>query len=195
MMTVSRLIPFLVAALCIAGLWQLGMAGSVYAKALVAEQLIQNAWQDTLKGHSNVRPWPWADTWPVAEIRVPRLNIQHIVLSGDSGRILAFGPGLTQNQTLPGEAGVSVISGHRDTNFRFLKDIKLGEKIIIKNSMNTRSFTVKALSVVDQRTAQINTDQHTETASLVLVTCYPFDALVAGGDLRFIVEASADAVN
>ena len=51
-----------------AGLWQLGTAGTIHAKAWFAQVLLTRAWADTLAGAAAVRPWPWADTHPVARL-------------------------------------------------------------------------------------------------------------------------------
>lgn len=190
----SRLINCLMIFTLVLGLWQVGTVGAFYAKAWLAEQLIGRAWQASLKGEARVRPWPWADTWPVAEMQVPGLGIQQIILSGDSGRVLAFGPGHTENSMAPGESGLTLISAHRDTHFSFLKDLKAGDEIILINQNERVSYQVQELAIVDQRDFLIDAgsfydDQQTGTPSLMLVTCYPFDALQAGGDERFIVFA------
>lgn len=82
-------------------------------KAELAQALLEDAWRRTLNGGKNAKPWPWADTSPVAVLEAPRLGIRLIVLSGTSGRNLAFGP------TLLGapDQGDKVLSGHRDTHF------------------------------------------------------------------------------
>jgi len=186
----SRLIKYCLFGLCLLGAWNLAIAGKFYAKAWLADQLIDRAWQASLNGEYNVRPWPWADTWPVAELEVPRLNIRQIILSGDSGRILAFGPGLNESSILSGEHGLSLISAHRDTHFSFLKDIKIGDQLTIRNTDEISTYIVDELSVVDQRDFQV--DEHimkNQNRGLLLVTCYPFDALKSGGDLRFIAFA------
>ena len=41
-----------------------------------------------------VKPWSWADTWPVARIIVPRIGRSAIALAGASGQALAFGLGV-----------------------------------------------------------------------------------------------------
>ena len=193
----SRLMNGLLILTLALGLWQVGTVGMFHAKAWLAEQLIERAWVQTLKGDAKVRPWPWADTWPVAEMSVPRLGIRQIILSGDSGRVLAFGPGQTVNSAAPGEPGLSMISAHRDTHFSFLKDIQIGDEIILTLTGGQVSYQTKEFAIVDQRTFQIDRrsfydDQQTDTSSLMLVTCFPFDALRAGGDQRFIVLAEAD---
>src|SRR6476620_7642942 len=111
------------------GFWQAGHGAWIHAKAQLAQYLLQRAWTRTLEGERDARPWPWADTWPVARLRVPAHGVDLIVLDGVSGRTLAFAPGHASGSPVPGEMGTSVISGHRDTHFRFLGALKPDDEI------------------------------------------------------------------
>nr|WP_245832002.1 sortase [Solemya velesiana gill symbiont] len=126
---------YLAAGLLLFGGWQLSEGIYIEAKAVVAQMLLQQAWQETRQGGSQVIPWPWADTWPVARLKVARLDIDQVVLAGASGRTLAFGPGHLFGSAPPGEEGNSVISGHRDTHFHFLKTLKSGDLIELERRM------------------------------------------------------------
>src|SRR5256885_5874975 len=95
------------------GAWQLGRGAWIQAKAWLAQSLIAHAWARTLSGERQAKPWPWADTWPVARLTVPRLGIERYVLAGADGAAMAFGPGHVSGTPLPGEAGNSVIAGPR----------------------------------------------------------------------------------
>ncbi len=170
------------------GAWQFAEAGYIHAKAWLGQVLIDGAWARTLDGERRVRPWPWADTWPVARITVPSHGKRITALAGGSGRTLAWGPGHVDGSVLPGQAGISIIGGHRDTHFRFLEDIAPGEEILVEDQTGTtHRFRVTATEVVDLRTTRL--DPVGETPRLVLVTCYPFDALTTGGPLRYLVFA------
>ena len=160
----------------------------IQIKAVVAQALLERSWQQTLSHGNPVQPWPWADHWPVAQLILPRAKSEFIVLTGDSGSSLAFAPGWNTKSAKPGEQGVTVISGHRDTHFKILKDTEIGDSIEVVTALgDTINYHVKTIEVVDSRVATINTEQLGQT--LVLVTCYPFDALVAGGPLRYVVTA------
>jgi sortase A len=178
------------AALCL-GLWQIGQGGYIQAKAWLAQVLIKQAWVHTLQGEQHAKPWPWADTWPVARLTVPARGIERYVLAGANGRSIAFGPGHVFGTPLPGEAGNSVIGAHRDTHFSFLRDVRQGEEIVVERADGTqRRYRVAHSEIVDKRdTAALA--QTTGEARLTLVTCYPFDALRAGGPLRYVVTARA----
>jgi len=192
---VRRLFMVVIIITVMCAIWNIGSAGKIYAKAWLAQMLLEQSWQRTLDGQQNVRPWAWADTWPVAELTIPRLGISRIVLSGDSGRVLAFSPGYTEASAFPGTDGNTVISGHRDTHFRFLKDIKHGDRIELKTTEGDFVYTVSDQVVVDQRyfwlkeNSDIQPDGQAPSGSLILVTCYPFDALTPGGNARFLVVA------
>jgi len=160
----------------------------IQIKAVVAQALLERSWQQTLSHGNPVQPWPWADHWPVAQLILPRAKSEFIVLTGDSGSSLAFAPGWNTKSAKPGGQGVTVISGHRDTHFKILKDTAIGDSIVIISTQSESvNYQIKTIEVVDSRVATINTEQSGQV--LVLVTCYPFDSVVSGGPLRYVVTA------
>ncbi len=170
------------------GMWQIGSASYIHAKAILAQVLLETAWDKTVHGQQEVKPWPWADTWPISRLDVPGLGIDRIVLAGASGSSLAFGPGHLFGTSLPGQQGNTVIAGHRDTHFRFLKDIQPGELIQLQSlSGRTIEYEVSETIIAHEKQAQYlaNTSDNT----LTLITCYPFNAIHPGGPLRYLVIA------
>ena len=158
-------------------------SGRIYVKAWLAQRLLLRAWAETRAGAGPVTPWPWADTWPVALLSAPQHGIELIVLADASGRSLAFGPGHLAGTALPGAAGNTVLSGHRDTQFRFLKDLALGDEIRLETADGvTQVYGVTGTFVVHASDPDVG--QETGAPRLTLVTCYPFDAVVRGGPLR-----------
>ncbi len=170
------------------GFWQLGQGAYIPAKAWFAQELMLRAWARTGSGEVRATPWPWADTWPVARLTARSGAVDLIVLAGGSGRTLAFGPGHLSASAMPGEPGNAVIAGHRDTHFQFLKNVQLGEQLMLESSKGLKHlYEVVGVDIVDSRKASLLLD--TEDAILSLVTCYPFDAREAGGPLRYVVTA------
>ena len=169
------------------GVWHLGNAAWIYTKAYAATFLIDNAWQATFVNKGINKPWSWADTWPVAEISVPAIGLNEIVLSGDSGASLAFGPGLSDAGASLESTGVKLISGHRDTHFSKLQNIAISDVIHIKTPAGSKQYKVSDMKVVDARTYAVDTTK--DNYDLVLATCYPFNAIDPGGYERFIVQA------
>jgi len=183
-----RLLALASAALMVAGALQLGQAGWIEAKAWLAQWLIEDAWARAAQGEVHPRPWSWADTWPVARLQVPRLAVSRMVLAGASGRVMAFGPGHLDGTPLPGDAGNSVVSGHRDTHFRFLRELRTGDRVEVTRPDGSRKeYRVTETRVVDQSDTAILRD--TDESRLTLITCWPFDALTPGGPMRYVVRA------
>lgn len=184
----SRLYLILALLLAALGVWQVGEAGYMHAKALLAQHLLEESWADTVSTGKQVKPWPWADTAPVARLRVPSLDEDMIVLAGGSGRTMAFAPGHLDGTPLPGQPGLSVIGGHRDTHFRVLQDLTPGTEILVDDARGrAHVFRVTETRVVDSRVTRL--DPVDTEPGLALVTCWPFDAIVPGGPMRYIVMA------
>ena len=178
----------LIAGLLIAGSWHIGQGLYIHAKAMLAQELLERAWEKAQHGERRATPWPWADTWPVARLSVPSQNVNLIVLAGDSGRTLAFGPGHNFGSANLGDNGNSFISGHRDTHFRFLEYLQSGDRVYVDTPQGQRKvYRVEQASIVDARHARVVSDQ--QTSRLSLITCYPFEAIVPGGSQRYIVSA------
>ncbi|PKQ03694.1 MAG: class GN sortase [Alphaproteobacteria bacterium HGW-Alphaproteobacteria-11] len=177
-------------ALCLGfGIWQAGQGVYIKAKAELAQVLLERAWQRTLIDGNSHKAWPWADTWPVAMLEAPAHGRRQIVLSNASGEALAFGPGHLLGSPLPGAGGTSVIAGHRDTHFSFLRNLKSDDVVILTTANGlARRYVVDGTDIVDARLTQI--DPSAETG-IALVTCYPFDA-TERGDLRYIVFATPE---
>lgn len=186
-----RAVAGLVVLLTGAGLWLLVEGVWIHAKARLAQHLIGRAWSAVRPGDRAARPWPWADTRPVARLEAPRHGIAQIVLSGASGRNLAFGPAWLDGTAPPGLPGVTVIAGHRDTHFRFLETIAAGDPLVLTGEDGRpHRYRVVAAEVADGRTARLSLAA--DRPHLVLVTCYPFDAAATGGPLRYVVTAAAE---
>src|SRR5215472_16009804 len=118
------------AALALAGLWLIGDALYIRAKAVLAQVLLDRAFAAEVRSGAIVKPWSWADTWPVARIEVLRLAAHAIALAGGSGQALAFGPGHLERTPEAGEPGTAVYAAHRDTHFVFFFKQKTAYEII-----------------------------------------------------------------
>jgi sortase A len=172
-------------------LFQFGSAGYIYAKAEVAQWLIADAWIESLQQHSSVKPWRWADTYPVAKISIRESEL--FVLSGATGRILAFGPGHIAKTALPGLPGNTAIAGHRDTHFALLEAIVIGESISMQTPSGTLNYKVVETRIVHQD--QVELLEQTEKNMLTLITCYPFNSISPNTELRYIVRAVQNSLD
>ncbi len=182
--TLRRLI---VATLAILAIALTCNASYIHAKAALAQVLLTRAW-DAMRtdGHPH-RPWPWADSHPVARLHMQRLEIDQIVLAGDSGRTMAFGPGWAEASAAPGSDGTTIISAHRDTHFDWLREIAPDDTVELESTTGLQRYRVVDMHIADSRTEQLSLSP--EAQRLVMVTCWPFDSVVSGGPLRFVVVA------
>jgi sortase A len=174
--------------LALAGLILFGQGAYIHAKALLAQVLLQRAFTETIATGRPTKPWPWADTWPVARIEVKRLHASAIVLAGSSGQALAFGPGHVELTPDVGERGVAVYAAHRDTHFRFLRDVAVGDEIDVTRG-DGRRFRYRADSTAVVRFDTSGLDPLSDGYGLVLSTCWPFDALTPGPQ-RYLLHAT-----
>jgi sortase A len=184
-----RLLAGLVVAAALAGVAVTASGTWLYAKAIVGQWLLERAWAASRDG-APVRPWPWADTHPVARLLVPAVDGDVLVLAGASGRTLAWGPGHLDASAPLGSAGNAVVSAHRDTHFRFLRGVAPGDEVVLELADGARRhYRVRKRFVADARTLAL--PRTTIVPTLTLVTCYPFDAVVPGGPERLVVVAEA----
>jgi len=84
-----------------------------------------------------------------------------------------------------------MLTGHRDMHFRLLEKLQAGEKVLLQARTGVRHrFTMRFRQIVDSRTATISTQE--DKRQLILVTCYPFHAIIPGGPLRYMVIAETE---
>jgi sortase A len=122
----------------------------------------------------------------LARLSIERLGGEWVVVEGADRKELLRGPGHMTNTALPGSRGNCVIAGHRDTQFRILRNVEIGEKISIEIEGHTYTYRVtdrRVVSPSDNRSLFPTTK-----ATLTLVTCYPF-YYVGPAPKRFVIRA------
>ena len=183
----SRLSLATAATFALAGLWLIADAFYIHAKAALAQVLLDRAFTAEIASGTVIKPWSWADTWPVARIEVRRLGAHAIVLAGGSGQALAFGPGHLERTPDAGEPGTAVYAAHRDTHFAFLSQIEGGDEIVVtRRDATIARFRVTHTQVVRWDASGI--DPAAPGRHLALVTCWPLDSAMPG-PLRYVVHA------
>lgn len=165
----------------------------LHAKAELASVLIHRAWNKTVADGKPRPPWPWADTYPVARLRIPRLGYDEVVLEGATPRTLAFGPARLFSGAGLGDPGNVELAGHRTSWFRPLEDLEARDEIQIqwfdprKHGLRERIYTVDDILVVTPEDVPSLTAPSGD--ALTLITCYPFGRGPRSPQ-RFVVLAS-----
>ena len=127
-----------------------------------------------------------------ALLTIPRLNLSTPVASGDSSEVLDVAVGHLRDTPLPWEPGNSAFAGHRDGLFRPLRNIRVGDDVIVRAEQGEFVYRVYETKIV--RPDDLSVLAPSEGHRLTLITCYPFN-FIGNAPKRFIVHAEriADA--
>jgi len=123
---------------------------------------------------------------PIGRIEIPRLGLSVVVVEGIGKTTLRRAAGHIPGTALPGQPGNVGISGHRDTFFRPLKDLKIKDEIQFSTLNGDFRYVVESLTVVDPNNVGVLAP--TSENQLTLVTCYPF-FYIGAAPKRFVVRA------
>jgi sortase A len=127
-----------------------------------------------------------ADGDSIGVIEIPRIRVAVVMVQGDSPDILKRAVGHIADTALPGDAGNVVLAGHRDTFFRSLRDLRVGDAIALKTRQGDFDYVVESTFVVAPTDVWVLDARGGHT--LTLITCYPFSYIGPAPD-RFIVRA------
>jgi sortase A len=124
---------------------------------------------------------------PLAELSIPRVGLSAVVLHCSDAHTLRLGLGHIENTPLPGESGNVAIAGHRDSFFRPLRNVQVGDDILLDTPQGRVHYRVSSFRVVNSY--EVSVLGPTRDATLTLVTCYPFWFIGQAPD-RFVVRAT-----
>ncbi|MEH6581720.1 MAG: class D sortase [Halioglobus sp.] len=122
-------------------------------------------------------------------LEVPSVGLKVPIYPSDSELNMDRGAGIIDGMAYPHEPGNIGIAGHRDGYFRVLKDVEVGEKILLQTLEGPKQFTINSTRVVEISDRSVLQD--TEDQTVTLITCYPF-YFVGHAPQRYIVTASLD---
>jgi sortase A len=122
----------------------------------------------------------------VGRVEIPRLNLSTVVFEGADEDVLQRGAGHLAGSALPGDRGNTVLAAHRDTFFRPLRGIRVGDVIHIHAPSKDSVYVVESARVV--KPDSVDVLKPTPDAALTLITCYPF-RYIGPAPERFVVRA------
>jgi sortase A len=131
-------------------------------------------------------PRVFAEGDVIGQIDVPRLGLSAIVVQGDTDDVLRRAVGHVPETVLPGQSGNIALAGHRDTIFRPLRNVEVGDTISLKTSAGDHFYRVTSTEVVPP--TDIEVLQSRGENELTLITCFPFH-YIGHAPNRFIVRA------
>lgn len=122
----------------------------------------------------------------IGTLSIPKLKQTFPIYYGDSESILKKGIGHVKGTALPGEASNSVLAGHRDTFFRHLDQLVVGDKLIVGRSGAYYIYKIKKIRIVGKNDQTVIVPKPRST--LTLTTCYPF-TFIGPAPQRYIIVA------
>ncbi len=170
------------------GIWQIISSNNETNKTLkIAKQIVEKKPQKDQNSNVNNSNQPpnFGDTVGILEI--PRVQAELPIVEGTDPNDLEKGVGHYKGSSLPGENGQIVLSGHRDTVFRRLGELKIGDSLIVKIPKGTFSYEITHTKIVDAKNTSVITLQK-EKEELILTTCYPFH-YIGNAPKRYIIYA------
>ena len=123
---------------------------------------------------------------PLGRIEIKTIGLEAMILEGTDARTLRRAVGHIPGTPLPGQRGNVAITGHRDTFFRPLRNIRKDDEIRLTTLSGSYRYGVDSIKVVEPENMEVLNDS--EDSILTLVTCYPF-YFVGPAPKRFVVRA------
>ncbi|NTW70814.1 MAG: class D sortase [Eubacteriaceae bacterium] len=118
------------------------------------------------------------------EIIIESAEIKAPVYCGDSDEILLKGVGQFYGSKFPGEGGNTVLAGHRNSVFKKLGKVKLGDKVVINTNYGLFTYEITDIRITDGNDQSII--QPLDRDALTMYTCYPFE-FIGNAPNRYVV--------
>lgn len=167
-------------------LWHLSQGHANSAQNWLASGLLHTAWLRTQASGRQVKPWPWADTWPLARLFAPHLKAEQIILAHASKGVSSFALGHIDTSVLPGEAGNSVLYAPPQTYLDFLLKLNEGDELVLESLYSGQwRYRVATIHVVHKTSVDLLAS--TSNRRLTVVSCYPCEGKASS--LRYVVIA------
>ena len=176
--------------LIILGLFGIAKASLMPIKAIIGQHYLEVAWKDSLKSNKLSKPWKSADFYMIGELTVPKLKISRVILNSVSGEALAWSIGRVNNVGYSSSRGPIILAGHRDSHMQFMSKLNIGDKIeLMMTDGVLKTYEISQLEVTDRPELKTSYTSINDE-SLVLTTCWPFNAS-RSSQQRYIVVAQS----
>jgi sortase A len=189
-MTRARVLKALEATLLAAGLIIGGWCGAVLIEARHVSKLplppAPVAEMETRAGPVAPGPPVIPQGTVIAKFEAPTVGLSATVLEGSTDDVLQKAAGHIEETALPGAAGNVGIAGHRDTTFRAVRNLKVGDPLLLRTNKGTFEYRIKKTMIVNPDAVWVLNP--TDDPVLTLVTCYPFN-FIGHAPKRYIIQA------
>ena len=180
--------------LIILGLIGIAKASFMPIKAIIGQHYLEAAWHESLRNNKLSKPWRSADFYMIGELKVPRLKISRVILNSVSGDAMAWGIGRVTNLSHALNKQPIILAGHRDSHMQFMSRLNIGDRIELTMSDGVlKTYIISGTEVSDKPEVSLS-PVSLGSESLILTTCWPFDAMKSG-DQRYLIFAQSSSYN
>lgn len=180
------------------GLALLGAVGAEYARGLAGRERLRAEWARGDGGPARLAaidaaagaPIELPLGAPVAQLLIPRIGLDEVVVHGVGEAELNASPGHLPGTPLPGDAGNAVLSAHRDLHFRRLGQLRVGDTVTTRTPYRTVRWRITDRRVVAGSAPAI---LPTEEPTLTLSTCWPIRFIGPAPDRLLLTAVPLDA--
>ncbi|MEK5444737.1 MULTISPECIES: class D sortase [unclassified Fredinandcohnia] len=123
----------------------------------------------------------------VGLLTIPKIDADLAIIEGTDPDELGKGVGHYKGAYYPDENGQIVLSGHRDTVFKHIGELEIGDEMKVEVPYGDYSYKIKHTEIVDANDMTIITLQNDEE-ELIVTTCYPF-GYIGDAPYRYIIYA------
>lgn len=110
-----------------------------------------------------------------SRVVIPSIEVDALIVEGDSWEQLKLGVGHHLNSANPGERGNMVLSAHNDIYgeiFRRLDDLELGDDVVVYADKQPYRYVVTAKQIVEP--TEVSVLAPTTKPVVTLISCYPY---------------------
>ena len=180
--------------LIILGLVGITKASLMPIKAIIGQHYLEVAWKESLKNNKLSKPWKSADFYMIGELRVPKLKVSRVILNSVSGEAMAWSIGQVTNLNRALDKQPIILAGHRDSHMQFMSELNIGDKIELTMSDGLlKTYIISGTEVSDKPEVALSTAS-LGRESLILTTCWPFNAIKSSGK-RYLIFANSTSFN
>ena len=176
------------------GIFGIAKASFIPIKAIIGQHYLEAAWKESLRNNRLSKPWRSADFYMIGELKVPKLKVSRVILNSVSGEAMAWSIGQVTNLNHALDKQPIILAGHRDSHMQFMSELNVGDKIELTMSDGLlKTYIISGTEVSDKPEVALSTAS-LGRESLILTTCWPFNAIKSSGE-RYLIFANSTSFN
>ena len=160
--------------IALSSVWQFANNSLISVQNIINQGLLHTAWVRTQSSGHQVKPWPWAETVPIARLSIPSLNAKHVVLAYADHKLPTVAITHANSSIPPGELGNSILNVSQEGYQSFLRHLKPGDVLLLESvHSGLWRYRVSTIYVVEKTNTVLI--EPSLNRRLTLVSCHRCD--------------------